>query len=577
MKLIDALEVLKRPISDRASELTMFLACGFTPLHLQTFLAAKLRILNPERRVAIKAGLFGDLAGNLERLDPSAIDYVVVVIEWSDLDTRLGIRTLGGWSPIELGRVVESAGIAAARLQRSLVEISRHVPIVVCMPTLPLPPMFPALPTQAGSAETHLHCMVASLAASLSDQPSIRVASAQHLNELSPVLARYDVKSDLNTGFPYSLQHASVLGDLMADLAQSRPPRKGLITDLDDTLWAGIIGEDGLEGISWHLDRHTQMHGLYQQFLESLAGTGVLVGVASKNDPAVVDRAFERSDLLLTKNNIFPFEVHWSRKSESVARILKTWNISPDSVVFIDDSPMEVAEVQQAFPEMECITFPKNDYRSIWDLLKYLRSIFGKAFVGGEDTLRLASIRNAGVLQVAGQGGSLEDFLKTSDASITFASGQADGDTRAFELVNKTNQFNLNGRRFSEAEWRRFLADPKAFLFTASYKDRYGPLGKVAVIMGTCDARKANVTSWVMSCRAFSRRIEHQCLNFLFDALGIDEITFDYEATSRNGPLTQFFEELLSTFSASNVSLTKEQFVTHAPSLFHRIEGVANV
>jgi predicted enzyme involved in methoxymalonyl-ACP biosynthesis len=80
-----------------------------------------------------------------------------------------------------------------------------------------------------------------------------------------------------------------------------------------------------------------------------------------------------------------------------------------------------------------------------------------------------------------------------------------------------------------------------------------------------------------MSCRAFSRRIEHQCLNFLFDALGIDEITFDYEATSRNGPLTQFFEELLSTFSASHVSLTKEQFVTHAPSLFHRIEGVANV
>jgi len=265
------------------------------------------------------------------------------------------------------------------------------------------------------------------------------------------------------------------------------------------------------------------------------------------------------------------------KEPEGFLIILKTWNIGPDSVVFIDDSPIEVAEVQQAFPEMECITFPKNDYRSVWDLLKYLRSIFGKGFVGEEDMLRLGSIRNAAVLQEAGQGGSLEDFLKTSDASITFASGQADGDTRAFELVNKTNQFNLNGRRFSESEWRRFLADPKAFLFTASYKDRYGPLGKVAVIMGTCDARKANVTSWVMSCRAFSRRIEHQCLNFLFEALGIDEITFDYEATSRNGPLTKFFEELLTTFSTSHVSLTKRQFIARAPSLFHRIEGVVNV
>jgi FkbH-like protein len=91
------------------------------------------------------------------------------------------------------------------------------------------------------------------------------------------------------------------------------------------------------------------MHGLYQQFAASLASAGVLIGVASKNDPVMVEQAFDRSDLHITRGDIFPFEINWSRKSESVQRILDTWNINPDSVVFIDDSPMEVAEVKTVF------------------------------------------------------------------------------------------------------------------------------------------------------------------------------------------------------------------------------------
>ena len=117
-------------------------------------------------------------------------------------------------------------------------------------------------------------------------------------------------------------------------------------------------------------------------------------------------------------------------------------------------------------------------------------------------------------------------------------------DNRAFELVNKTNQFNLNGKRFSESDWLSCLQDPAAFVLTASYEDKYGPLGKIAVVMGKAAGRKVYVSTWVMSCRAFSRRIEHQCLKYLFEKLDADEIVFDYEVTPRNGPIQDFFAEL---------------------------------
>jgi FkbH-like protein len=160
---------------------------------------------------------------------------------------------------------------------------------------------------------------------------------------------------------------------------------------------------------------------------------------------------------------------------------------------------------------------------------------------------------------------------------MTFESAKANADPRAFELVNKTNQFNLNGKRFSEAEWQNILSDPAAFVLTVSYKDKYGPLGKIAVIMGKMQGHKLRVSSWVMSCRAFSRRIEYQCLNYLFETLGASEISFDYEATPRNGPLREFFANVLGGPPVPGLGLTKEQFATRIPPLFHRVEGTVNV
>jgi len=112
--------------------------------------------------------------------------------------------------------------------------------------------------------------------------------------------------------------------------------------------------------VSWDLAGHHQLHGLYQLLLAALAEEGVLIGVASKNDPASVQQAFLRKDLLVRPNQIFPMEVNWNAKSSSVERILRTWNIGADSVVFVDDSPMELAEVAAALPGIECVRFRRT-------------------------------------------------------------------------------------------------------------------------------------------------------------------------------------------------------------------------
>ncbi len=217
---------------------------------------------------------------------------------------------------------------------------------------------------------------LASFAETISVGRHISLVNGQRLDENSPMGKRLDLRTEITQGFPYKTSHASVIGQLLAELVSRHEPKKGLITDLDDTLWAGILGEVGVEGVHWHLAEHAQLHGLYQQFLASLASAGILIAVASKNDAALVDQAFERDDLLLSKTSVFPIEAHWRPKSESVQRILKTWNVLAESVVFVDDSPMEVAEVQNAFPKMECLLFPKEDYAAFLGLMTRLRDRF---------------------------------------------------------------------------------------------------------------------------------------------------------------------------------------------------------
>jgi FkbH-like protein len=551
----------------------ILLACGFTPLHLETFLGAHLQKSLPGRRVKVTSGLYGDLAGTLERQPCKETQAVAVALEWPDLDARLGYRSLGGWGPAAEVEIADNVEASLARLREAIERLGASVPVAVSLPSLPLPPAFHAPGWEAGKAELRILATLTNFAASLTECLSISVASPQRLLDQSPPGQRCDVKADVLTGHPYSVAHADAVGAALARLVQPAAPKKGLITDLDDTLWSGLVGEIGPEAVAWDLSNHAQMYGLYQQTLAALAGQGVLLAVASKNGLEIVEQVFARQDILLAKDKIFPMEVHWGPKSESVGRILAGWNIGADSVVFIDDSPMEVAEVKAAWPEIECVLLPKNDYAAALALLRKLRDLFGKSRLSDEDGLRLASIRAAAAFpQKDSQGARQEAFLSQARAVLTAQFSPPATDSRVIELLNKTNQFNLNGVRYTEADWRRTVDSQSSFVLSISYEDKYGPLGKIAVLAGLQEDHALRIQTWVMSCRAFSRRIEHGCMNLLFSRFEVCELRLDYAPTPKNDPFRKCFEPLLGIAPEGPFTLTREQFERHCPRLYYKVE-----
>lgn len=571
MNVTEALSIL-RSRKAGGEPFHVLLACGFTPLHLKTLIQAHLQQALPDRRVEIHTGLFGNLAETIDSAGNPHWHGVAVVIEWPDLDPRLGYREAQAWGHKVSASIVDTCRAALERLARSVEALPDTIKVAISMPTLRLVPAFNVPAWGAGAHELALEELLAAFASRMGRSPHNSVLNARWLGEQIAQSARHDAEADLRFGFPYTVPHASALADGLTRLVAPRPPKKGLITDLDDTLWHGLVGESGPENISWDLGTSQQLHGLYQALLQALADSGVLIAVASKNDREAVDQALLRSDLRISRAAIFPLEVHWEPKSTSVARILEVWNISADAVVFIDDSPMEIAEVSAAHPGIECVEFPQRDNVAGVKLLEHLRDLFACSEVSYEDSIRLQSIRSAAALRAeGGERADSESILAGLDATIEIDFGADVEDRRAFDLVNKTNQFNLNGRRLQLADWAAALQRPGAWVAVVSYQDRFGALGKIAVAQGRALESRLYIDTWVMSCRAFSRRIEYAVLSELLRRYSPSEILLDFAMTSKNGPLRSFVKSLIGTEPTSECAFTRERFDAVCPRLYHRL------
>jgi FkbH-like protein len=525
--------------------------------------------------------VYGDAIGALARVQSSdagigpdiGADMWAIALEWPDLDPRLGFRQLGGWGHKELADIVAGVQLKLVSVRESLEMLPDHTPVALSLPMLALPPVFHTPSWQLSEAEIRLRQAVDGLALWAVGRPKLRLARAHSEPTDGRSTQAFDFKGELMAGLPYTMARADQLALSFAQLLAPPTPKKGLITDLDDTLWAGLAGEVGADAVSWDLDRKTQLHGLYQQLLRALADQGVLIGAASKNAVETVDTVFRRTDVVLPRDCIFPIEANWNAKSESVARILETWNVHADSVVFVDDSASELAEVKAAHPTMECIRFDGQDYGAVHSLFYRLRDLFAKQTITQEDGLRRESLRAGTVFRNGAKqaGASQENFLRDAEAKITldFAAGQ---NPRSLELVNKTNQFNLNGTRYSDKEWHESLAQPNAFAVSARYRDKYGPLGVIAVLAGRSGGSAATVNTWVMSCRAFGRRIEFQCMKTILDRFGAEEIRFEFSPTSRNEYFRGFAEPFLGQKPDSPFSISRAVFLEKCPSLYHEVE-----
>jgi FkbH-like protein len=232
----------------------------------------------------------------------------------------------------------------------------------------------------------------------------------------------------------------------------------------------------------------------------------------------------------------------------------------------------ELAEVTNAFPAIQCRRFPE-DPNDVAALLSELADLYGKPFDSAEDTLRLESLRAGAEIEEKLGSESLEEVLAGAEGALAITRLADPPDPRALELVNKTNQFNLNGRRFSAAEWLDYLKAPDHCAWIASYGDCFGPLGKIAVAAGRFNGDgELHLDAWVLSCRAFGRRIEYAMLGALFERHGLKKIRFEAVPTERNGPLREMLNAVTGCDAAPGVSLDCSGFSARKQPWYMRVE-----
>jgi FkbH-like protein len=542
MKLNEALRVIASA-RDQPAGPTLWLVCGFEPLHLKTFLQAAYLQRAVADRIEVATGAFGDVEGNLKRAVEAEAALCGLVLELNDLDPRLGVRSRGPWSGKRQQEVLVDVEARLARLRDLIADANRRAVVAICPPTLPWLLSGSTPLAQHSRFELGLQRLISAFTWEVGQLPGVRVMHPETLAELSPRAARHDTRSELGTSFPYTLPHASALASLLLSLLFPETPKKALITDLDDTLWAGLIGEDGADGVFWTQENGAQVHGLYQSQLRQLIDSGALVGVASKNDPVLARDALARSGLFVAPEELSPVQVSWSPKSHAVSNILAHWNIAADAVVFVDDSAMELDEVARSHPKLTCKRFPTGNPAEVLSLLVELRDLFGAPFTTEDDRLRGSSLRDsAAFLKDLPGDVELGAFLASLMGQLCFARDAQADLARAHQLINKTNQFNLNGVRTSEPETRALVSSHEQFLLLAHYTDRYGPLGNVGLVAGRLEHERLVIEHWVLSCRAFSRNVEHHMLHEVFELARGRAVVLDYRETPSNGPLRCFLE-----------------------------------
>jgi FkbH-like protein len=344
------------------------------------------------------------------------------------------------------------------------------------------------------------------------------------------------------SGCPVSGASIGSVAEAVIDLAIApvSQPRKVLVTDLDNVLWSGGIGEDGLEGIAFEQHGRGYPHFIYQGLLRRLRSEGTLLAAVSRNDPEIALSPFRAGTMTLREEDFVAIVASYNAKSAQISELASRLNLGLDAFVFVDDNVVELTEVSLALPMVRCLTFPRNA-DGLVGFLSELASLFARREVTAEDRERTELYRRRleGLAPSELSGADITSFLKDLSMTLTLHDRSQGDRTRAVQLINKTNQFNLNGRRVTDPEIAAVLA-AGGRLYTASLSDRSGNHGEILSCLVGPDGV---ITALVMSCRVFQRRVEHGFLAWL---AGQPEppVGMTWASTPRNEPFAQFLKEL---------------------------------
>lgn len=351
--------------------------------------------------------------------------------------------------------------------------------------------------------------------------------------------------------FSFSVELIPLYADHVARIvaAMRGKSRKVLILDLDNTVWGGVIGDDGLEGINVAQgDAVGEAHLALQRLALDLRQRGIALAISSKNADELARAPFERHpEMLLKLEHIAVFQANWNDKATNIQAIAEELSLGLDALVFLDDNPVERGLVRKLLPQVAVPELPD-------EVAYYARTLaaagyFEAVTFAAEDLKRAEFYQgNARRADLRKQVGGVDAYLASLAMTITFQPFDAIGRARILQLINKSNQYNLTTRRYTDSEVAAAENDPEVFTLQVRLADIFGDNGMISVVI--CRPGEAgawDIDTWLMSCRVLGRKVEHMVLREILKharAAGVHKLTGVYCATDRNKLVVDHYAKL---------------------------------
>ena len=340
-------------------------------------------------------------------------------------------------------------------------------------------------------------------------------------------------------------------GDLATRLIGARQGRsvKCLVLDLDNTLWGGIIGDDGLEGI--RLGQGSALGEAFvafQRYAQALSRRGIILAVCSKNDEPIARAPFERHpEMILKLPDIAAFVANWQDKATNLREIAHRLSLSLEHLVFVDDNPAERDLIRRQLPAVAVPELPEDP--ALYPQCLADAGYFEALYLTADDSQRTRQYQqNRERDSLKTSAASMEDYLRSLEMELQWYPFDEIGLQRIVQLINKTNQFNLTTRRYTESEVRGFMDQPAAITLQLRLADRFGDNGMISAIITPPDgAGGAFIDTWLMSCRVLGRGVEEAALNLLAEqarSRGLEYLTGEYLPTDKNGMVAELYPRL---------------------------------
>ncbi len=322
--------------------------------------------------------------------------------------------------------------------------------------------------------------------------------------------------------------------------------KKVLILDLDNTLWGGVVGELGWQNIQLSQEGVGRIYLDFQKKIKQLQQTGVLLAICSKNNENDIREVFENNkNMILTLEDFTCHEINWNNKFENITRIADSLSLGTDSMVFIDDNPVERDLVAQSLPAVIVADFPKDiSTLNKWFVTEVVYPYFSKRKLTIEDTNKTDQYKRNFNREVIKKQLDYTQFIKELNIRLTIFEPTADFYFRMAQLTQKTNQFNLTAKRYSDTEIKSMAENKEYKIFGCEYEDKFGKEGIIGCAIIKIEKDTAIIDSFLLSCRVLGRRVEFTFLDNIIQTLKkleIKTVKAFYTETDRNNQTKDFY------------------------------------